>query len=346
MQATDIRLAMATFPYRVNAVTNSEGEPVLAFSHEGMEIHDVTVTSCGRFKASPADYGLTIEQAEAFNLLQLSLASAAQHTLDELSKSVQDHLAVPSGDFAGVYFSGEASSLVRKLVVEYAAAEISEISGAAQVLEHGTRIQDAVTGVFPAHFGDGVVCRDASELEQYLSGSVPAPLGDDDPGQQSRAISSFLAVLHAQFEEGMFTSGHCAELAVALFEACEAQGKLWACIRSEHDIEGGALFSTTFSHMAYEDKHGRVWDIDGVAADERWGADWHDDPDDAVESRFAWEEVRYADVSSWLVTHFAELDLDLVAQLKAIAANITTEAELVDETETSGNMDSFGMSGQ
>ena len=57
---------------------------------------------------------------------QEQMANLAWDAANEAIKVIQDRLGVESGDFAGLYFSGDNWGALTSILVDYIRAEISE----------------------------------------------------------------------------------------------------------------------------------------------------------------------------------------------------------------------------
>ncbi len=76
---------MKNFPHPLVVTTSAKGAVVLAFEHEGFEIHDPFTSSCGRGPVSTTIYGLTHEQAGQLVALNMALAKAMSAQAIELA---------------------------------------------------------------------------------------------------------------------------------------------------------------------------------------------------------------------------------------------------------------------
>lgn len=100
--------------------------PVFGFTINEVFIHDPFSSGCGRFQVDPTEaYGLTHEDATQLAALNKLLGTATQDALNEGCFTIQTALGIPSGDVAGVYFSGPdevapiARALLAYILMEY-----------------------------------------------------------------------------------------------------------------------------------------------------------------------------------------------------------------------------------
>jgi hypothetical protein len=121
------------FPHPLTVATDvlDDDKPYLGIVHEGVAIHDFTVTSCGRFDADPEiDYGMLPEDMKALADLEKVIECAVENALDAGCLTIQKHLGVTDGGFAGVFFSGpEYRQQLLKMFIDYAASEVNANSG-------------------------------------------------------------------------------------------------------------------------------------------------------------------------------------------------------------------------
>lgn len=137
-----------------------------------------------------------------------------------------------------------------------------------------------------------------------------------------------------------FTDGDCHTLAVALYQAMDCQGKLYACLRDSFN-EDGLLFSTGYSHMVYGDPNGVNWDINGSQADTRWEDDFDftDTPDEhGLVHEFRWVDVPYDTYQCWLQDHFGAIDNGLTAKLTHALRPFLNTALLSTRVQTDPSM--------
>ncbi|WP_371436219.1 hypothetical protein [Polaromonas sp.] len=128
MSPQEIRAAVADFPHAVELIEDSEGIYRLGFIHEGegMAIHDIRESSCGRFEGTPEMYGVSQAQFDAFDALAAGIEKSAEKSLNAMALEVQSLFGVDSGDVAGVHFSGgSALQTIRKMLITYLVAEIN-----------------------------------------------------------------------------------------------------------------------------------------------------------------------------------------------------------------------------
>lgn len=55
---------------------------------------------------------------------QNEISDLAMSALDEACRHIQDHLGVKTGDLAGIFFSGEAQSIIESILQDYIRTEI------------------------------------------------------------------------------------------------------------------------------------------------------------------------------------------------------------------------------
>lgn len=128
MSPQEIRAAMADFPHAVELIEDSEGIYRLGFIHEGegMAIHDIRESSCGRFEGSPEMYGVSQAQFDAFDALAVGVEESAEKSLNAIALEVQSLFGVDSGDVAGVHFSDDkVLQDIRKTLITYLVTEIN-----------------------------------------------------------------------------------------------------------------------------------------------------------------------------------------------------------------------------
>ena len=100
--------------------------PVLAFTHQGVDIHDPSVSSCGRFEVDPTQaYGVTGADAKALLQLNRALEIATHAALNAGCKALQDIFGIDSGDVAGMHFSSaDAVRPLAQALAEYLLFEV------------------------------------------------------------------------------------------------------------------------------------------------------------------------------------------------------------------------------
>lgn len=133
MSPDEIRAVLATFPHQFDVSEDEDGVPRLAFNHapEGMCIHDVNLSSCGRFIVPPAQYGLSPAQEIAFVELGAQITKWADSAVNGLANQVQAMIGVTTGDRAGNFFSDDkAEHALRRLALEYLVAELEDARAA------------------------------------------------------------------------------------------------------------------------------------------------------------------------------------------------------------------------
>lgn len=134
--------------YPKDTVLTVVPEPIYLFPHElvecdlgheslyirfvdrtsGVVIGDLTMDPTGRETVGPEAYGLTDADVIALNRLNVAIDEAVETALDAMAKAVQDHLQIATGDFAGLYFSGERKRRkLKKTAIRYALAEIKAL---------------------------------------------------------------------------------------------------------------------------------------------------------------------------------------------------------------------------
>lgn len=109
---------------RLKIATNAEGLSCAGVEAEDFFIVDPYQSTCGRFDAKPADYGLTEEEGVFIAAINKAIEQATEDAINAGCLAVQTSLGVTAGDFAGVYFSGDAQrELVRSVFAIYALRE-------------------------------------------------------------------------------------------------------------------------------------------------------------------------------------------------------------------------------
>lgn len=95
------------------------------------EKSDVIITnplksSCGRFEVDPQEeYGLSPDNVKDLAAINKQVRQAAEDAVNAGCISLQDHLGVTDGGFAGVFFSGSGMEELRIIFAQYAAAEVN-----------------------------------------------------------------------------------------------------------------------------------------------------------------------------------------------------------------------------
>ncbi len=118
------------FPFALEETSDVHGKPMAGFVHQGIVIHDPTVTECGRFPATPDLYGMTEAQVLALMQLNSTLDEATESAINAGSLVIQRHLGITTGDTAGAYFTGESREQIERVIVQYALTEIARIQAA------------------------------------------------------------------------------------------------------------------------------------------------------------------------------------------------------------------------
>lgn len=131
------------FPHQLVECELGKDELGIRFLHKetGVVIEDLLMDATGRFEIDPAEaYGLNAEHLKALSDLNAAVDVAVEEAVDALAKSLQDHLLITTGDFAGLHFSGERS--IRKIkttAIRYALAEIQVAQAELVTVEEGDK---------------------------------------------------------------------------------------------------------------------------------------------------------------------------------------------------------------
>lgn len=147
----------------------------------------------------------------------------------------------------------------------------------------------------------------------------------------ARELQNAISAITGKWPAGIFESGHCHTLAMAIHEASAPaaspelrSGELWACIRTGVD-EDGQVVTTTYAHMVYTPDDGSNWDVGGPEADERWAENYDLDSRDkwGLQTELAWVQVpcqdpKYLDTHAWLTANFGLIDTELQGHLVAV----------------------------
>lgn len=81
---------------------------IFGFVWKGVFITDPYSSDCSRFEVDPTEaYGISRDDAEQLRKLNQSLEDAVEDALNAGCLRIQNVMGVESGDFAGVYFSGD-----------------------------------------------------------------------------------------------------------------------------------------------------------------------------------------------------------------------------------------------
>jgi hypothetical protein len=135
------------------------------------------------------------------------------------------------------------------------------------------------------------------------------------------SVQHAIDYIASKWEADMFENGDCHTLAMALHQAFDREGTLWACLRKSVDDEG-ISHTTTYSHMIFVDRQGTSWDIEGAEADERWDERFDlENPDKwGLMTELEWVIVpslhpQYSDTHIWLQEHYGCINTTLQDQL-------------------------------
>ena len=86
----------------------TDDRPVFGFNFNNTFIFDPALSSCGRFKVDAAEcYGISADDLNSLQLLNGELEAATEAAINAGCLSIQNALAVASGDDAGDFFSGQ-----------------------------------------------------------------------------------------------------------------------------------------------------------------------------------------------------------------------------------------------
>lgn len=99
--------AIYLFPHEL-VESDHEGERNIRFFHKGsgVVINDPLMDPTGRVEVDPAsEYRLTDADLKALQELNEAVVEAVNDAINAMAKSVQDHLLITTGDFAGRHFS-------------------------------------------------------------------------------------------------------------------------------------------------------------------------------------------------------------------------------------------------
>lgn len=126
------------FPHELVA-SDHEGERNIRFFHKrsGVVINDPLMDPTGRVGVDPAsEYGLTDVDLRALQELNEAVDEAVNDAINVIAKSVQDHLLIATGDFAGRHFScGRGHRKLKKVAIRYALAEIAAMKAEIVTIE-------------------------------------------------------------------------------------------------------------------------------------------------------------------------------------------------------------------
>ncbi len=104
------------------------------------------------------------------------------------------------------------------------------------------------------------------------SARAPMAADDEDPGvaqAQHQHLAMALGHVREHVDPWALRDGQCHTLALALLRHEQGQGRVLAALRHTLDADG-LIEQSFYSHMVFEDRWGRFWDIDGDEADTRW----------------------------------------------------------------------------
>ncbi|ABE46876.1 hypothetical protein [Polaromonas sp. JS666] len=118
------------FPFALHETSDVLGKPMAGFVHQGVVIHDPTVTECGRFAATPDLYGMTDAQVLALERLNSTLDEATEAAINAGANVIQKDLGITTGDTAGTYFTGESQENIARVFLRYALTEIALLQAA------------------------------------------------------------------------------------------------------------------------------------------------------------------------------------------------------------------------
>lgn len=126
------------FPHEL-VESDHEGERSIRFFHKGsgVVINDPLMDPTGRVEVDPAlEYRLTDTDLKALQELNEAVGEAVNDAINAMAKSVQDHLLITAGDFAGRHFScGRDNRKLKKVAIRYALAEIAAMKAEIVTIE-------------------------------------------------------------------------------------------------------------------------------------------------------------------------------------------------------------------
>lgn len=130
--------AIYLFPHEL-VESDHEGERNIRFFHKGsgVVINDPLMDPTGRVEVDPtSEYGLTDADLKALQELNEAVDEAVNDAINAMAKSVQDHLLITTGDFAGRHFScGRGHRKLKKVAIRYALAEIAAMKAEIVTIE-------------------------------------------------------------------------------------------------------------------------------------------------------------------------------------------------------------------
>lgn len=114
------------FPHNVLALKDAvDGTPVVGYSDNGMAIHEPRKSSCGRFDVDPTANGLTADQADALERLNIAVGQVAEAMLAVGTKAILTNLSLPIGSRACAFASDKRNvDSLREMLTQYAVDEI------------------------------------------------------------------------------------------------------------------------------------------------------------------------------------------------------------------------------
>lgn len=106
---------------------DAEGIVRLHIAIDDMSIHDLTLSSCGRFTIDPLEtYGMDADKVQLFQDLSQLLEDAVQAALNAACLTIQTAFGDRSGDLAGIHFSGDSEqNTLRRIFGEYLLEEVN-----------------------------------------------------------------------------------------------------------------------------------------------------------------------------------------------------------------------------
>lgn len=114
------------FPFALVETSDVEGKPMAGFVHQGIVIHDPSVTECGRFAAKSDLYGMTDAQVLALVRLNAQIEEAAEAAINAGTSVIQKHLDITTSDQAGAFFVGDNKVQIERMFLRYALTEVAK----------------------------------------------------------------------------------------------------------------------------------------------------------------------------------------------------------------------------
>lgn len=110
---------------RMEVTTSVHGEPILGIAING----EFITIPYNNVETERPTAGLNSQQARLLKVAQQLADKTARDAINSSCLAVQAQFGIDSGDLAGVFYSGDMSTMIHKIIAEYVAAECNSPGG-------------------------------------------------------------------------------------------------------------------------------------------------------------------------------------------------------------------------